>query len=78
MIYIAMQVVFFINILKYLFMHDTCDNFENNFGNSKKLLRFVFLSKWFKNTSESANCLFYFYLIYTQSYITFEHFKFAN
>ena len=59
-------------------MYDTCDNFENNFGNSKKLLRFVFLSKWFKNTSESANCLFYFYLIYTQSYITFEHFKFAN
>jgi len=40
--------------------------------------RFVFLSKWFKNTSESANCLFYFYLIYTQSHITFEHFKFAN
>jgi hypothetical protein len=41
MIYIAMQIFF--KHFK-IFMHDTCDNFENNFGNGKKLLRFGFFS----------------------------------
>lgn len=48
------------------------------FWQQQEIIEVWFFSKWFKNTSESANCLFYFYLIYTQSHIAFEHFKFAN
>lgn len=48
------------------------------FWQQQEIIEVCFFSKWFKNTSESANCLFYFYLIYTQSHIAFEHFKFAN